>query len=197
MVWRSKDDLGSSGDPIDCSAAPRVRAAVIFRIVDDDMLVIEHEFHIEIWVPIEARAIRGLLAAAITRFDGRARDSIGAPQHVARQIRVIEINRAESPRDFERPPTASAQREGLRGDHTGVCAPRGIVEAFAAERIARFYITAVEIEFGARLSSGPTTDARRGRCIRSCIDQSVDDVVVIFPLDEEFCQAAAASPPNT
>jgi len=62
--------LSPSGDPVDRGAAI-VRTAEYLRIVDDDMLIIEHEFHVQIRIPVEPDAVRRLLATAIPRASGR------------------------------------------------------------------------------------------------------------------------------
>lgn len=60
-----EDHLGTSGDPIDGGAAI-VRAAINLRIVDDGLLIVEHEFHIQIGIAVETDAIGGLFAATVS-----------------------------------------------------------------------------------------------------------------------------------
>src|SRR5271167_2307692 len=60
----SEDDLRPRRDPIDRGAAI-IRPAKELRIVDHDVLAIEHELHVVVGITIKTETIGRLLAAAV------------------------------------------------------------------------------------------------------------------------------------
>src|ERR1700691_4918013 len=187
----SEDDLRAPCDPVDCRAAPSVRAAIELRIVDNDMFVIEHELHVQVGIPVDSGTIGCLLGAAIGRPapGDDTRDRIGGAEYGGLEVAIVEIDDAEPAGEFERTPARAAKEQGALGNDAGIGAGRGIVETLAADRIARLHITTVEVERGAWLTPRPAAGDARGRRNERCrTRQRIDDVVIILALNEEVLE---------
>lgn len=123
------------------------------------MFIIEHEFHVQVGIPVETQAIGRLLAAAIPRLHAGARNRIGGSEYAGRQVGILEVNGAEPAGDFKRTPAGAAKLQRAFGNDAGIGARRWIVETLAAERIASLHVTAVEIQRRPRRAARPATDS--------------------------------------